>query len=316
MELSRRRVFQILNKGDRTDAASYSCDIFLTTLILLNLLAVCLESLEGFRASYQTELELFENVSVVIFVLEYLLRVWSVASDEKNLAKDSSGRRASYIFSFHGLIDLAAILPSILQALMPGADLRWLRVLRLVRLLKISHYSTALEDLFSAIYAERQSFVAAIYLMAIALFLSSSMMYIAESGTPENADNFKSIPHTMCWSLITLTTVGYGDVSPVTGMGKVIGSITALMGVCAVALLTGIVASAFSNQMARREAIFEAEITAAMADGIIDEDEAEHLEDLRGRFKITEEHAQAIFDNIQEQQEVEQIIEERARSND
>ena len=147
--------------------------------------------------------------------------------------------------------------------------------------------------------------------MAIALFLSSSMMYLAEYEA--QPDNFQSIPHTMWWALVTLTTVGYGDVYPITGAGKIIGAITALMGVCAVALLTGIVASAFSNQMARREAIFEAEVNAAMADGIITEDEAEHIEDLRGRFKISEQHARAIFDNIAEQQDFDEIIEQKTK---
>jgi len=176
---------------------------------------------------------------------------------------------------------------------MGGVDLRWLRVLRLVRLLKISHYSSALEDLFSAVYEERRSFAAALYLMAIALFLSSSMMYLAEYEV--QPEHFRSIPQTMWWSLITLTTVGYGDVFPITPMGKVIGAFTALMGVCTVALLTGIVASAFSNQMARREAIFEAEINAAMSDGIVTLGEKEHIEELRERFNIPEEHATAIF---------------------
>ena len=309
MAFTQRRVLQILNKGDGSDTASLMCDIFLSTLILLNLLAVCLESIEGFRAQYSSELAAFEWFSVMIFLVEYLLRIWSMAADEKNLSKTAAGRRGSYVFSFTGIIDLAAILPSILPILFPGTDLRWLRVLRLVRLLKISHYSSALEDLFSAIYQERQSFVAALYLMAIALFLSSSMMYLAEyEAQPEN---FQSIPHTMWWALVTLTTVGYGDVYPITGAGKIIGAITALMGVCAVALLTGIVASAFSNQMARREAIFEAEVNAAMADGIITEDEADHIEDLRGRFKISEQHAKAIFDNIAEQQDFDEIIEEK-----
>ena len=235
----------------------------------------------------------FEWFSVSIFLTEYLLRIWSIAADNRNPAKTPLGRRARYIFSFTGLIDLAAILPSILPLIMGGVDLRWLRVLRLVRLLKISHYSSALEDLFSAVYEERRSFAAALYLMAIALFLSSSMMYLAEYEV--QPEHFRSIPQTMWWSLITLTTVGYGDVFPITPMGKVIGAFTALMGVCTVALLTGIVASAFSNQMARREAIFEAEINAAMSDGIVTLDEKEHIEELRERFNIPEEHATAIF---------------------
>jgi|TARA_X000000950_G_scaffold76226_1_gene95471 voltage-gated potassium channel len=309
MAFTQSRIFQILDKGDSTDKTSLACDYFLSILIFLNLLAVCLESISSLGETYQRQFFLFEMFSVIVFAVEYLLRIWSMAADEKNRYPDASRRRASYIFSFHGIVDLAAILPSILPYFFPGTDLRWLRVLRLLRLLKISHYSTALEDLFSAIYQERQSFVAALYLMAIALFLSSSMMYLAEyEAQPEN---FQSIPHTMWWSMITLTTVGYGDVSPVTGIGKIVGAFTALMGVCAVALLTGIVASAFSNQMARREAIFEAEVNAAMADGVITEDEADHIEDLRGRFKITEQHAKAIFDNIAEQQEFDEIIEEK-----
>ena len=225
--------------------------------------------------------------------MEYILRIWSIAADNRHAAKTATGRRASYIFSFTGLIDLAAILPSILPLIMGGVDLRWLRVLRLVRLLKISHYSSALEDLFSAVYEERRSFAAALYLMAIALFLSSSMMYLAEYEV--QPENFRSIPKTMWWSLITLTTVGYGDVSPITPLGQVIGAFTALMGVCTVALLTGIVASAFSSQMARREAIFEAEINAVMSDGVVTSDERQHIEELRERFNIPEEHAKQIF---------------------
>ena len=166
------------------------------------------------------------------------------------------------------------------------------------RLLKMSHYSSALEDLVSAVHEERRSFAATLYLLAIALFLSSSMMYLAESDV--QPDHFKSIPESMWWSLITLTTVGYGDVYPITPIGKFIGALTALMGVCTVALLTGIVASAFSNQMARREAIFEAEINAAMSDGIITSDEKRHIETIRARFNIPEEHAKAILDLLSE----------------
>ncbi|MDG1495041.1 MAG: ion transporter [Porticoccaceae bacterium] len=298
MMLSQQRVMAILNKSNGGDRASRSCDMFLSILIVLNLIAVCLESVESFNSLYRTPLIIFEAVSVSIFLIEYSLRIWSVAADQENKAATASGRRFNYIFSFTGIIDLLAILPSILPLLMGGVDLRWLRVLRLVRLLKISHYSSALEDLFSAIYQERRSFFAALYLMGIALFLSSSLMYLAEyDAQPEK---FASIPQTMWWALITLTTVGYGDVYPITPLGQSIGALTALLGVCTVALLTGIVASAFSNQMARREAIFEAEIASALSDGIVTDDEQCHIEELRERFKITEEHAKAIFALIEE----------------
>jgi voltage-gated potassium channel len=298
MLLNQQRIMTILNKGSDGDQLSRGCDFFLSVLIILNLIAVCLESVESINTLYHTQLAIFETVSVSIFVIEYSLRIWSVAADEESPATTATGRRGNYIFSFTGIIDLLAILPSILPLLLGGMDLRWLRVLRLVRLFKISHYSSALEDLFSAIYQERRSFFAALYLMGVALFLSSSLMYLAEfEAQPEK---FASIPQTMWWALITLTTVGYGDVYPITPLGQAIGAFTALLGVCTVALLTGIVASAFSNQMARREAIFEAEVAAALSDGVVTDDEQAHIEILRERFKITEEHARAIFAIIDE----------------
>ena len=298
MKKYQKRVMEILNKGSHGDGVSRACDVFLSILIILNLVAVCLESVESINQKYHHILLIFEWFSVTIFIIEYGLRIWSIAADELNQAKTATGRRLGYMFSFTGLIDLAAILPSILPLIMGGIDLRWLRVLRLIRLLKISHYSTALEDLFSAIYEERRSFGAAMYLIAIALFLSSALMYLAEYEV--QPEHFQSIPKTMWWSLITLTTVGYGDVSPITPLGQVIGAFTALMGVCTVALLTGIVASAFSTQMARREAIFEEEIKLAMSDGIITSEEEKHIEELRERFNIPEEHAQQIFELLTE----------------
>ena len=197
-------------------------------------------------------------------------------------------KRLKYIFSFTGLIDFLAIIPSILPYFFGGLDLRWLRVLRLLRLLKISNYSSALEDFFSAIKAEWSSFSAALYLMLIALFLSSSLMYIVEHNS--QPEKFSSIPETMWWGLITLTTVGYGDVSPITPLGKIIGAFTAIMGVFAVALLTGIVAQAFANQRAQKAAILEAEINDALSDGVISEEEAQKIEKLRKELNLSPEH--------------------------
>ena len=164
----------------------------------------------------------------------------------------------------------------------------------MVRLLKISHYSSALEDLVSAIRHERASFTAAIYLLVLALFFSSSALYIVESDV--QPEEFGSIPETMWWSIITLTTVGYGDASPITALGKVIAAMTALMGVMTVALLTGIVANAFANQVQRRNSIFEAEIVHALADGEISDDEAKKIEALRKRYDLSDEHADAMIE--------------------
>ena len=292
------RTNELLSRGSSTDLPSRLVDIFLFILILLNVTAVCLESVKSIRDSFGYEFFIFETISVVIFSIEYFLRVWSANANAETISKNLIKKRLNYIFSFNGIIDLGAILPSILPILFGGVDLRWLRVLRLLRLLKLSNYSTALEDFFSAIKEDWQSFSAALYLMLIALFLSSSLMYIAEHEV--QPDNFSSIPETMWWGLITLTTVGYGDVSPVTPLGKVIGAFTAIMGICTVALLTGIVATSFSNLRSRKSALFEAEINEALRDGIITDEEAQKIENLRKELNLSEEHSKSLMKLLSE----------------
>ena len=259
---------------------------------------MCLESVKHIGNEYKVAFNAFEFFSVVIFSIEYVLRVWSAPA--RNDLGNSANiiKRMKYIFSFTGLIDFLAIIPSILPYFFGGLDLRWLRVLRLLRLLKISNYSSALEDFFSAIKADWRSFSAALYLMVIALFLSSALMYIAEHDS--QPEKFSSIPETMWWGLITLTTVGYGDVSPVTPLGKIIGAFTAIMGVCTVALLTGIVASAFANQRAQKAAILEAEISQALSDGVISDDEAQKIEKLRKELNLSPEHSKSLVDILSE----------------
>ena len=122
------------------------------------------------------------------------------------------------MLSFSGLVDLLSILPFYLRAFFPYLDLRILRALRLLRILKLSHYNSAMEDLFEAINEERRSFYAASYLFAILFILSSTLMYFAEYRT--HPTGFQSIPDSMYWALITLTTVGYGDITPITVAGQ------------------------------------------------------------------------------------------------
>ncbi|MDG2355889.1 MAG: ion transporter [Paracoccaceae bacterium] len=295
--LSQQRTLEILEKAKPGDKASQYSDLFLSTLIILNLLAVSLESVDSLGNMFRSQFYAFELFSVSIFICEYLLRIWATGANGKNSLRASFQARLKYIFGFTGIIDLLAILPSLLPLLF-SVDLRWLRVLRLLRLLKISHYSSALEDLFSAINHERSSFAAASYLFVLALFFASSLMYVAENNV--QPDKFSSIPETMWWSLITLTTVGYGDVAPISPLGKIIGAFTAIMGVFSVALLTGIVANAFAYQVAERKAIVEAEISSALEDGEIDLEEEAKIEKLRKRYDISEEHVKAIIDVLKD----------------
>ena len=262
--------------------------------------AVTLESIESVRARWQFQLTTFELVSVFIFTIEYLLRIWS-APENQDLAGDTGPKkRRAYIFSFTGVIDLLAILPYLLQLIGLSADMRMLRVLRLAGLLKISHYTSALEDLMSAIYSERKAFLAALYLLILALFLSSSLIYVAENEV--QPDVFSSIPETMWWSIVTLTTVGYGDVSPVTAVGKLIGAATAMMGVCSIALLTGIIGAGFSNQMAKKKAALELKVSEVLDDGVITTEEAAELATLQQKLGLSDEQMTAIISGLQDRQ--------------
>ena len=271
-------------------------------MVVINIIAVTLESVSDFSVKYADQFYAIEFFSVVIFSIEYLTRLW--ASAAKNTAGDKifGSSRLGYMLSFSGVIDLVSILPFYLQALFPGLDLRVLRTLRLLRIFKLSNYNTAIEDLFSAVYEERKSFIAALYLFVIAFVLTSSLIYYAENDV--QPEKFASIPDAMYWSLITLTTVGYGDVSPVTWIGKVISVATALMGVSVVALLTGILANAFSNQIARRKLIFEDQIREALEDGVVDAVEVRSLEQLRKDFGLSKQQADALMRHVKQEKRI------------
>lgn len=284
MQRIRRRIMQILDKGDQNDKPSLWCDRIITLVILLSVGEVILESVDFIGNAFGNELKAFETFAIIFFSIEFLLRFWSSGSRYKD--SDWKGRK-EYVMSFHGLIDLISILPFYFQFLAPGLNLIILRILRLTRLLKLSHYSTALEDLAAAIYAERRSFSAVLYLLSIAIVASSSLMYYAEAAV--QPDKLASIPHAIYWSIITLTTVGYGDVSPITVAGKIIAAVTAFLGVATLAIFSGIVATSFSNQLARKKAIYERQLRESLSDGILDEKEVQLLESLQSEFGLSDE---------------------------
>jgi voltage-gated potassium channel len=210
----------------------------------------------------------------------------------------------AYVWSFHGLVDLLAILPFFLQALWPGLDLRFLRIIRVMRILKLSHYSTALEDLLASIYAERDAFVSALYLLVLSILITSCLIYFAEHHL--QPDKLGTIPDAMWWSIVTITTVGYGDVTPLSPWGKVIGAFTALSGIFTAALLTGIVASAFAARVRTHELEFTTEVEELLKDGHVDAKEQRTIDHLRHEYSLTEDHARAI---------VRQILEEKSLLN-
>lgn len=293
------RILEPAKLGDRT---SKIWDLSLFGLVVLNLIAVALESVPNLQKNYGTWFYNFEIFSVIVFTVEYVSRVWSAPAKRDHERKETSSKaRFRYIFSFYGLIDLVAILPFYIQAFFPGLDLRVLRALRLLRILKLNHYNSALDDLFGAIIEEKKSFLTTLYIFSVAFVLSSSLIYYAEHKVQPEA--FRSIPDAMYWSIITLTTVGYGDVSPITVFGKSIAAITAIFGVVVVALLTGIVANSFNAQMARRKVIFEDQVRNALLDGVLDSDEEASLDALRKQFGMSKLQADALINHVKKTRE-------------
>ena len=278
-------VMQTLDGSAKSRASKY-VEWIITFVVLTNCTAVVLDSVPDIHASYKDFFHEFESWSVMFFSAEYILRAWSYGA---RYTKENGGAwrgRKEYMFSFFGLIDFFATAPFYIHFLFPYLDLRVLRVLRLLRILKLSNYNTALQDLFVAVKSERKAFGSALFLLVIATIVSASLMYFAEGH--EQPEHFASIPAAIYWAIITITS-GYGNVEPVTRAGEFIALITGFLGVCMAAIMTGIVASAFSNQMSRKKAAFAAQIRQVLADGAVSAAESDVLLRMQRQFRLSDD---------------------------
>lgn len=224
----------------------------LMILILLNVVAVVLESVDSIRAEYGTYFDWFEGVSVAVFSVEYLLRLWVSSVDEKFRGRIVG--RLRYALTPMAIIDLLAILPAFLPLIF-AFDLRIMRVLRLFRLfrlLKMARYVHSLDSLHRVLNAKKETLLVTTVLISIKLLFASSLMYVLENEV--QPDKFPDIPSALWWGIATLTTVGYGDVYPITGAGKLLGGSIAFLGIGLFALPAGIIASGFAEEVERRRA--------------------------------------------------------------
>lgn len=242
------RIHGILEPGDED---SRYFDPFIMGLIVLNVLAVVLETVDWIYLRYSTIFDAFELFSVSVFSVEYILRIWSCTIERR--FRDPIRGRLRFMITPLSLIDLLAILPFYLPLILP--ELRFLRAVRLFRLfrmLKLSRYSESLQTFGEVLRLKREELSLMLFTIAILLVVSSSLMYQLEHDAQPEA--FSSIPAAMWWGVVTLATVGYGDMFPVTPAGKLIGSVVVILGIGLFALPTGIIAAGFSEivQMRRR----------------------------------------------------------------
>jgi len=250
MKAIKNQIFQIIEptSGDSHYARFFS--IFLITLICLNVLAVIFETVKSIYSEYPRFFHLFEVFSVAIFSIEYLLRLWLSTCDQRY--KGSFIGRIRFAITPLALIDLLAILPFYLPMFI-AMDLRFIRALRLVRLVRIfkmGRYSNSLRTLVAVLREKKEDILITAFAVAILLVIASSLMYHVEHEAQPEA--FSSIPAAMWWGVSTLTTVGYGDIYPITPLGKFLGAVIALLGIGLFALPAGVLSSGFIEQIQKR----------------------------------------------------------------
>lgn len=245
----RHRAWLQLNGDPPGDGHLSACNWALAIVIVLAVTASIVSTEPELEAQYSALFLRMELFFGAIFTAEYAGRIWTAA--EEPGTQSATRKRLSFIFSPLGLIDLAVLIVTLLPILIPGvAVLRLTRLLRLLMLAKFGHFSSAFHDLALAIHSRRYELYVTIALACFLLLIGATALYLAEGHV--QPDKFGSIPRALWWSIITLTTVGYGDVSPITPLGKVMASVVALAGIGLVAMPTGIMAAAFSEAMQDR----------------------------------------------------------------
>ena len=245
----KKRVFEIIEKAKPGDKISKIFDISIILLIILNILAVIISSFNNLENELLFILKIFEIFSIIVFTIEYILRLWT--SDL--LFSKSKYPYLKYIFSFMAIIDLLAIIPFYMPFLI-SCDLRFLRMLRLLRILrifKLNRYNDAMNLITRVLINEKEKLITTVFVTTILLLFSSSVMYYVE--TEAQPEQFPNIIASVWWAVATLTTVGYGDVYPVTIIGKILSGIIAVLGIGLVALPTGIISSGFITEVSARK---------------------------------------------------------------
>jgi voltage-gated potassium channel len=244
------QTYLLLNPAKGNSKWDKIIDFFLISLILLNVIAVILETVDSIYNTYNQCFIFFERVSVYIFTVEYLLRLWTCTCEEK--FKHPIIGRLKWIFSFGALIDLLAFLPFYLP--FTNVDLRVVRVLRLFRFLrifKLGRYMNATRLISNVFKSKKEELILCMAITLSLIIVASSFMYFAENQA--QPDKFSSIPATMWWCVTTLTTVGYGDVFPVTVLGRFLTAFVEILGIGLFALPAGLLASGFSAEFEKRK---------------------------------------------------------------
>jgi voltage-gated potassium channel len=253
MDLKKKtwEILEVDRPGDERGRVLDAFDVFILALILLNLIAVILGTVKSIETRFQSALRWFEVFSVAVFTVEYLARVWACVS-QGEYSRPVIGR-LRFMLQPMAIIDLLAVLPFYLTFL--TADLRFIRALRLFRLFrvaKLGRYSSSVR-LFGRVFRnKKEELLVTMMVMLLMIIMSASLMYFAENEA--QPDKFSDIPSTVWWAVMTLTTVGYGDIFPITPLGKLLTMVIAILGIGMFALPVGIFGAGFVEEIQKQKA--------------------------------------------------------------
>ncbi|MDR2691551.1 MAG: ion transporter [Dysgonamonadaceae bacterium] len=248
----KNKTWQLLNPSINKSVWDTAVNALIVSLIALNVFSVIFETVDYINISYGIYFRIFEKISVYIFTVEYFLRLWTCTSEEKYMRPISG--RLKYIISFGALVDMFAIAPFYLP--FTNTDLRIIRILRLfrfMRIFKLGRYLNATKLITNVFKSKMEELILCMVITLSLIIIASSFMYFAENQA--QPEKYSSIPATMWWCIITLTTVGYGDVFPITIIGKVLTAFIAILGIGMFALPAGILASGFSDEFQKRKKV-------------------------------------------------------------
>jgi len=285
----RVKTYQLLESETKQGLTAKIVNWLLILLIVSNVTAAIVSSDQNYFVLYKQTFILFEKISLTIFSVEYLLRVWCCIEDIKYQNTPKLKARINYIFTPMALIDLIAILPFMI-AMFFSVDLRALRLIRMLRLLKLTHYFRGFNLFITVIVKELKSIVAVMLVMLFFVIIAASLIYSIEGKVQPEA--FGSIFKSFWWAIVTMTTVGYGDTVPVTTLGKVISSFIMLIGVVFVALPAGMLAARFGEEIRERKEQLDTNIKSALTDGYINDEDLQTLKILAEKLEIEPDELQ------------------------
>lgn len=243
--------YRLLEKGVTGDSLGRRVNLVFVVFIVLTVVVALLDTVPSLSQAHHRLFEIAETVAGLVFLIEYAARLW-VADLHPPLRRFGPfGARLRYALQLSAIIDLLAVLPFVAALFLPATALKTLVIIRLVRFLKLARYSPALRSLINAIVQERHALIASFVIIFGVVLVAATGMYLVERHV--QPDKFGSIPEAMWWALATLTTVGYGDVVPITPAGKILGGLVMLTGYGLFALPIGIIATAFAREIHSRE---------------------------------------------------------------